>query len=198
MSVINFPGGPEPHIDRALVERAVALKQRLIAFATSGPLAERYRELFEEQGVDGSDFGEFVDFTDWIDRFCAVRQCFNDGSRCAQDIDHNGNAAAQVRGLEQDGQEVSVKVSRHAAMIGSIATRIKAKSRPRISPIFANQEFQIRVNSRDSRANVFFRLFNKHRSPALKKRPGLGKRTFGAIFRLPLVAERRRGGPAVC
>jgi hypothetical protein len=66
MSVINFPGGPEPHIDRELVERAVALKQRLIAFATSGPLAERYRELFEEQGVDGSDFGEFVDFTDWF------------------------------------------------------------------------------------------------------------------------------------
>jgi hypothetical protein len=66
MSVINFPGGSGPRIDPDLIDRAVRLKQKLVRFATRGPMAEAHQELLAEHGVDASNFQEFVEFTDWF------------------------------------------------------------------------------------------------------------------------------------
>ena len=66
MNVIPFPGGKAPDGDPPEIERYKELKRRLVAFVLEGPFRERLDAEMETEEVDGADFAEFVDFTDWF------------------------------------------------------------------------------------------------------------------------------------
>lgn len=66
MNVIPFPGGKAPDGDPPEIARYKELKRRLVAFVIEGPMRSRLDAEMEAEEVDGADFAEFVDFTDWF------------------------------------------------------------------------------------------------------------------------------------
>ena len=66
MNVIPFPGGKPPDGEDGDIERYRNLKRRLVAFVVEGPMRGRLDAEMEAEGVEGTDFAEFVDFTDWF------------------------------------------------------------------------------------------------------------------------------------
>ena len=66
MNVIPFPGGKAPDGDTPEIARYKELKRRLVAFVLEGPMRGRLDAEMEAEGVEGTDFAEFVDFTDWF------------------------------------------------------------------------------------------------------------------------------------
>src|SRR6185369_15030492 len=65
MTIINFPGGGSKR-DDGEIERALALKRRLVDFVTRGPMREVHAREMLDTGLDEPEFHEFVDFTDWF------------------------------------------------------------------------------------------------------------------------------------
>lgn len=64
MTIINFPGGGHRRDDE--VERAAALKRRLVEFVTRGPMRETHAAEMRDTGLEDPEFHEFIDFTDWF------------------------------------------------------------------------------------------------------------------------------------
>jgi hypothetical protein len=64
MNVIDFPGNSGG--GGALVDRAVALKQRLLGFVLEGPMREDFERERALQGATAPGAAAFVDFADWF------------------------------------------------------------------------------------------------------------------------------------
>jgi hypothetical protein len=121
MTIINFPGGRKGRgDDGGRIERASALKGRLVEFVTRGPMRERHARAMREAGLDEPEFHEFVDFTDWfifewededgarvLDEFLAANPDLDDeGRRLLEAWSDAIDDTFQVLEVAEDGVEL--------------------------------------------------------------------------------------------